>query len=262
MEDKKRDNVEINYQLAQRVLPAPLLEVMESIFEVNIDGMGLVGGTALAGFYYGHRRSDDIDIFVRDRIVKSHLERRIKNLEGSNGIDLYVLEQSNSSDFFHANCQYLNHNFTIDIVVDPHLFTIGNTVSASDESHIVIFDLQTIMKMKIATLVSRCSEKDLYDLLHIFNNYSKLTIGKLIKFGREVDGGVRGESLLASIGGSHLRIDACDFVIDQPKSAQQVHVEITNFQHDLIVLFDRYLSNDFGDDEAIVKHIRMLRKMS
>ena len=50
--------------LARRVLPAPLLRALQHVFAQGLSGCMLVGGTALAGFYAGHRRSDDLDLFT------------------------------------------------------------------------------------------------------------------------------------------------------------------------------------------------------
>ena len=52
--------------LAARVLPAPLYRALGHVFAQGVADVMLVGGTALAGYYAGHRRSDDLDLFVRD----------------------------------------------------------------------------------------------------------------------------------------------------------------------------------------------------
>ena len=46
--------------------PAPLREALLHIFENTGGGLWLVGGTALAGYYAEHRRSDDLDLFAID----------------------------------------------------------------------------------------------------------------------------------------------------------------------------------------------------
>ena len=50
--------------LAAEVLPPPLYRALTHVFAQGIDGAMLVGGTALAGYYAGHRRSDDLDLFT------------------------------------------------------------------------------------------------------------------------------------------------------------------------------------------------------
>lgn len=51
-------------ELAARFLPAPLWRGLSHVFAQGLSDTMLVGGTALAGFYAGHRRSDDLDLFV------------------------------------------------------------------------------------------------------------------------------------------------------------------------------------------------------
>ena len=57
-------------ELAKRVLPAQLHAALAHVFAQGIRDRMLVGGTAIAGYYAGHRRSDDLDLFVRD--AKAH----------------------------------------------------------------------------------------------------------------------------------------------------------------------------------------------
>ena len=52
--------------LAEQVLPGPLYQALTHVFGQGVSGCMLVGGTALAGYYAGHRRSDDLDLFTED----------------------------------------------------------------------------------------------------------------------------------------------------------------------------------------------------
>ena len=45
-------------RLAADVLPAPLHRALTHVFSSGLSGCMLVGGTALAGYYAAHRRSD------------------------------------------------------------------------------------------------------------------------------------------------------------------------------------------------------------
>ena len=53
-------------ELVRNTLPPPLYKCLEYLFNQNIKGIALSGGTALAGFYAAHRQSDDIDLFCLD----------------------------------------------------------------------------------------------------------------------------------------------------------------------------------------------------
>ena len=48
-----------NIELARQILPPGLWRALEFIFAQQLPSTMLVGGTALAGFYAGHRRSDE-----------------------------------------------------------------------------------------------------------------------------------------------------------------------------------------------------------
>ena len=93
--------------------------------------------------------------------------------------------------------------------------------------------------MKAATLVSRASEKDLYDLAWFCKEDDRLDIAKLITFGKEVDGGMNGEAVLTSLVGAELRESACDFSLN--KSPREVLTEVARVQKSLIQAAERYL---------------------
>ena len=50
--------------LAAQILPPPLYRALTHLSAQDLNGVMLVGGTALAGYYAGHRRSDDLDLFT------------------------------------------------------------------------------------------------------------------------------------------------------------------------------------------------------
>ncbi len=56
----------------------------------------LVGGTALAGFYAGHRRSDDIGLFVQDELSFAEAKLTVASLDQLGA----VLTQQHSSLHF------------------------------------------------------------------------------------------------------------------------------------------------------------------
>ena len=53
-------------RLAQRVLPDPLYRALTHVYAQRISGCMLAGGTAISGYYAGHRRSDDLELFAKD----------------------------------------------------------------------------------------------------------------------------------------------------------------------------------------------------
>jgi hypothetical protein len=191
--------------LATTILPRPLLRALEQVFAGSLDGVMLVGGTALAGFYAGHRRSDDLDLFTRDPVAQDAAVRAVKSLTE---IGASFGEERSSSRFHHVTCRLDGHDFTIQVVHDPGLFVVG---SGSFAGGVFVASLETLLKMKCATLVSRASEKDLYDLAWLFEHAQELDVPALIALGSQIDGGVNAESVLISLVGAEPDERSCDF---------------------------------------------------
>jgi hypothetical protein len=191
--------------LAERILPRALTRALRHVFAQSIDGVMLVGGTALAGFYAGHRRSDDLDLFARDSVAQDAAVGAVKSLTE---IDATFAEERSSPRFYHATCRLDGHTFTVQVVLDPGLFLVGSGAAADG---VFVASLETLLKMKCATLVSRASEKDLYDLAWLFSQVRQLDVPALIALGREIDGGMNAEGVLISLVGTEPVESACGF---------------------------------------------------
>ena len=95
-------------------------------------------------------------------------------------------------------------------------------------------------------LVSRCGEKDLFDLSSLLEN-SQTTLSELIEHGAQYqetqyDGGMDAESVLMVLGGTRLRAEACDFSLDQSVTPDEVFRRIVAFQHELEKQLELYLN--------------------
>lgn len=238
---------------AEKVLPRPLLKAIEHIFDQNISHTVLVGGTALSGFYAGHRRSDDIDLFTQS---STSFEATVRAVESLEKVGAKLLNQSRSKQYYRSLCSFESHSFTIDVVLDENLFRVGSFEKAGKIS---LVDLTTLFKMKAATLVSRCSEKDLYDLLWLFENYldEKQNIEYLVNSALEIDLGATTESLLISLTGSTLSEKSCDFAIHENASA--AYQKIIQFRKQLVVKIREF---DLGKTNSPLKEIVLaLRKL-
>ena len=88
---------------------------------------------------------------------------------------------------------------------------------------IVVAGLPALLAMKAAALVSRCSEKDLYDLLWLFDAFPERELAELIELGRTVDRGVTGETLVYRIGSTELDRAACGLTNLHQLSTSQRH---------------------------------------
>ena len=220
--------------LAAEVLPSALYRALVHVFAQGIDGTMLVGGTALAGYFAGHRRSDDLDLFTKDALTQRAAVLSVKSLLE---IGATLTDERSSAHFHHAAFRLDAHDFTAQVVLDPNLFAVGSADDAGDG--VVVANLATLLKMKAATLVSRASEKDLYDLAWFFEQDDAIDVPTLIALGKEVDGGMNGESLLISLVGTKMRRSACGFAVT--RTPEQVFDEVTRVQKGLIRGVESYL---------------------
>lgn len=247
------------FDLARKILPRGLINALQFIFAQKLEGVALVGGTALAGFYAGHRCSDDIDLFTRNVVSQEAAIRAILSLkETYKGVQLS--DEFHSAQYYHTNCIYQGHRFTIDIVLDANLFRVGKFLCT--ENQIYVADLKTILKTKAATLVSRCSEKDLFDLMWLFENAESLELGlihyeNLIELGKEIDAGVSGESILLSVSGTQLSKESCDFVTNEGKD--KVFKKLCDFKNKFVKELSIFLHQRKDTDLSLL--VRSLKKL-
>ena len=213
----------------------------------------LVGGTALAGFYAAHRRSDDLDLFAGSAAAFTQTVLAVRSLRAL-GVELQ--ETAHSNQYLRAICHHQELAFTVDVVHDEHVVGITET-NRSDS--VVVAGLPGLLAMKAATLVSRCSEKDLYDLIWLCNAFPDQALTELIELARTVDGGVTGETLVYSIGSTKLEREACGFAVDFGVSAAAVFAKVTAFQRDLLTALDRHLSH--GATSSLSDLVRRMRSL-
>lgn len=199
-------------KLASQVLPAPLYAALRHVFSQGVADCMLVGGSALAGYYAGHRRSDDLDLFVKDA---SAMQATVLAVVSLQNLGCTFHKKQSTPQFYDATCELKGHAFTVQVVVDANLFAAGGFIRVDDG--VAVADLNTILKLKAATLVSRCSEKDLYDLIWLLQHFAGLRLESLVELGREIDDGMNAEAMLISLAGTTLREQACGFSIAQPQ---------------------------------------------
>lgn len=222
-------NSQPNAEIAIKVLPSGLRKAILHIFDQNITGVTLVGGTALAGFYAGHRQSDDIDLFVLNEDSHRAAIYAVESLVQIGAICDKILVKSNQ---FYRSIYILDgHTFSIDVVMDPGFYGVAQFTSCGS---IKIASLVDLLSMKIATLVSRCSEKDLYDLRWLFEKFKGKTLEEKIELGSKIDGGVSLDSLILAVGSATLKADACGFCELFNKSKEDVYRDVVTFKDSLL----------------------------
>lgn len=202
--------------LSKRAIPRALHLALKCIFANYTAGIWLVGGTALAGFYAQHRRSDDLDLFTADRPALQSTLKRLRTLKNDKAV---FFEESLTPDYYHTLVRYGDHEFTVDIVVDGNLHRVGNALRSREG--ILHADLTTLSAMKMAALISRASEKDLFDLNWILSHLDPKNLSQLVKAGATIDAGLTLETLLISLKGATLRQEACGFALSHSKLAEQ-----------------------------------------
>lgn len=202
-------------KISKRAVPRAIRESVRFIFKNATGRLWFVGGSALAGYYAEHRRSDDIDLFAADELSYQSTVRAIRALK-TQGARLE--NESMSPLFYRADAKFEDHSFTIAAVLDQNVHEVGESIQTNDG--VVVASLGTLLMMKIACLVSRCSEKDLYDLDWIFKKMGTPEVKDLVSMGQGMDAGLNVETLLISLNGTALRKEACDFAI--PSSGMTV----------------------------------------
>lgn len=240
-------------EVASKVLPAPLLAAIRAVFAANGSGITLVGGTALAGFFAGHRRSDDMDLFTIDGDAQKMAVYAVKSIT-EKGVRL--AKERQSPHYYHAVASWNDHDFTIDVVIDQNLFRVGKFQTSAQG--ITVASLETLLKMKLATLVSRCSEKDLFDLAWLFEHYRHPDVSEIIKLAKEIDGGFDSESALISIAGATPRIEACNFSVEFGVTPEAAHRRVLAAREGLLASLIDYLTLE-QPTPKIGKLIRALR---
>jgi hypothetical protein len=144
-----------------------------------------------------------------------------------------------SAQFHSAVCLFQRGSFTVQAALDPNLFRVGASRRAGDG--VEVADLATLFKTKAAGLVSRCSEKDLYDLLWLFRREPGTPLEEVVRRGAEIDGGMTAEAALTSLARTTLRESACGFAVG--RTARAAHRAISAFKVRLEAGFDHAVRN-------------------
>ncbi|MBI2083418.1 MAG: nucleotidyl transferase AbiEii/AbiGii toxin family protein [Deltaproteobacteria bacterium] len=216
--------------ISEKVTPAPLRQVLKQIFSDVPEGLWLVGGTALAGYYAEHRRSDDLDLFAIDSDTHRATVLAVKGLKK---LGVIFEKEKSTPNFYKGHLQLKGHAFTVDVVLDENLHRVGRAIRSDDG--VFVADLPSIFAMKAACLLSRCSEKDLYDLAWCFDQVGMIDIDEIVEKGTLVDGGMNVEGMLISLQGATLRQESCHFLLDDSSPAVgEAYRRIVDLQKKLI----------------------------
>ncbi|MBI4124753.1 MAG: nucleotidyl transferase AbiEii/AbiGii toxin family protein [Deltaproteobacteria bacterium] len=216
--------------VSQKASPLGIRKALEYLFSQMESGLWLAGGTALAGFYAEHRRSDDLDLFAVDEPAFRAAVLAASNLKREGAL---LSAERRTPNYYRTQVEFLDHTFTMDLVLDENLHRVGRAIRT--QSGVRVADLPTLFATKAACLVSRCSEKDLFDLDWVFEKMGRIDMEELIRKGKEIDGGLSVESLLISIQGVPLRKEACRFLLPHSGlTVDQAYRKITGLKKKLL----------------------------
>jgi predicted nucleotidyltransferase component of viral defense system len=136
------------------------LSLLKKLMELpSLQQFSLVGGTALS-LRYGHRSSEDLDLFYHEKFDHSSIEAELISEFGSN------FEYESGHKNWGIFC-YIN-KIKVDIVYFPHLPIAA--IETNDK--IRIYSNADIAAMKIQAILGRAKKKDFWDLYELLQYYS------------------------------------------------------------------------------------------
>lgn len=136
------------------------LSLLKELMEIpSLKPFSLVGGTALS-LRYGHRSSEDLDLFYHEKFDSSLIELDLINKFGTN----YYSEGGHRN--FGIFC-YLNM-VKVDLVYFPHLPIAPIEI----ENGIRFYNSADIAAMKIQAILGRGKKKDFWDLHELLKHFS------------------------------------------------------------------------------------------
>lgn len=246
-------------KISARTVSVELRHVLHEFFRHATPDSWLVGGTALAGFYAAHRVSHDMDVFVKSAEDFDLACRIIKDLQRQG---LTLAHELHTPQYYRTQAVWQDYAFTVDLVLDENIHQTGQALRTVDG--ITIPTLNTLFAMKFSTLVSRCSEKDLFDLKWFFTEFPKISMSDAISNASLIDGGLNHEALLISLSLAQPRAEACGFLPDDsvPKR-KTILQDLMKFRRRLIRMIRADQKTGPRDPAAVKigKAVRILKKL-
>jgi len=158
----------------ERIVYKQLYELQDRILKIIFDlehSFYLTGGTALHRFYYNYRYSDDLDFFSADDPVFAENISMILNAFREKGVEYNRVVQAR--DFQRVIIQgILQLDFVNDRVYREGKSNIVNGIRIDNKIN--------ILTNKIAAIMNRDEEKDIFDLCAISYN-EKFVWGEIFK---------------------------------------------------------------------------------
>jgi Nucleotidyl transferase AbiEii toxin, Type IV TA system len=143
--------------LQKQALPTSTLNVLKRISPLDfLKDFNLVGGTALA-LYWGHRISDDIDLFTDKKIELLYIEGELNKIEGTE-----FISRTPIGLFYNID------SVKTDFLIYPYPFAL----KSYKEDSMQLAHLDDTVTMKLGAITNRGAKKDFVDLYYILQHYS------------------------------------------------------------------------------------------
>jgi hypothetical protein len=148
----------------------------------------LTGGGALAGFYLGHRTTEDLDLFTPPGLDLAEAARALD--EAARSLGATAAPRTTYPDFRRVLVQRGDETCLVDMVVDR-----APVIDAEKTSFgaVVVDTKREIAANKITTLLSRSEIKDLVDLVMLAE--SGVDLDQAFADARRKDGGAEPSTL-------------------------------------------------------------------
>lgn len=133
-------------------------DLLRAFFERRVDFF-LTGGAALAGYYLGHRTTNDLDLFT----ATASLDDGFDTLRSaSDALGATIEAVRTSPDFRRFVVTRANEAAVVDLVRDrvPQVYT-----RKRNEAGVFLDPPEEILANKLCALLSRCETRDLVDVL-------------------------------------------------------------------------------------------------
>lgn len=127
----------------------------------------LTGGTAISRFYLNHRYSDDLDFFTNATPNFSKYINKVNN-KISSRFNVNVSDELFTEDFCRFFITDNEVSLKIEFVNDVE-YRAGKPIATS---YGLVDTIDNILANKIAAITGRDEPKDVFDIIHIAENYS------------------------------------------------------------------------------------------
>ena len=196
-------------------------KVLEEFFARD-QNFFLTGGAALAGFFLGHRQTDDLDLFTSDQTSFDQAPLVLQSVATALGATLAVRQHAPGFRRVVLTTEKLG-SVVVDFVYDQGVAAFPDKQRFGN---IVVDPVAEILINKLTAVVGRAEERDLVDLLCLAN--SGLSIIDNVAAAQAKDGGCTPANLAWLLSEVHIPDD-----IQLP--AQVSPVQLRTFVAQLIV---------------------------